>query len=179
MGQVVAAVRETVRDLIATLVGKLITWALEEACTLGFATPLVAAQATAAITSTISKVSQVIRKLVKTISNVGPKVRKIVSKLGEIIEKLSKLNKKLGKRAEGATSPSAARKAGKTDVDAPKEHTSPSGTHDTPDTADGSGTPGSTKSDNGAKPFDRDARSSRPENPRDTKTPEHARTKGS
>ncbi|WP_370944389.1 hypothetical protein AB5J62_35615 [Amycolatopsis sp. cg5] len=144
MGQVVAAVRETVRDLIATLVGKLITWALEEACTLGFATPLVAAQATAAITSTISKVSQVIRKLVKTISNVGPKVRKIVDKLGEIIEKLSKLAKKLGKRADG-TSPSAARKAGKSDVDAPKEHTSPSSTHDGGSTsssgADGHTTP--------------------------------------
>ncbi|MFD8497651.1 RHS repeat-associated core domain-containing protein [Amycolatopsis sp. NPDC059657] len=139
MGQVVAAVRETVRDLIATLVGKLITWALEEACTLGFATPLVAAQATAAITSTISKVSQVIRKLVKTISNVGPKVRKIVDKLGEIIEKLSKLGKKLGKRADG-TSPSAARKAGKSDVDAPKEHTSPSSAHDTDGTSPSSAT---------------------------------------
>ncbi|SDX73249.1 RHS repeat-associated core domain-containing protein [Amycolatopsis xylanica] len=194
MGQVVAAVRETVRDLIAELVGKLITWALEEACTLGFATPLVAAQATAAITSTISKVSQVIRKLVKTISNVGPKVRKIVDKLGEIIEKLSKLAKKLGRKADGATSPSAARKAGKTDVDAPKEPTSPSSTHDTDGTSPSSAkthdtadtTPSSSKTDDPAggtqasrgDGFGTPDRSARPgsardqaANPRDTATP--------
>ena len=107
MGQVVAAVRQAVRDLIAELVGKLISWALEEACTLGFATPVVAAQATVAITNTISKVTMLIKKLIKTISNVGPKVKKIVEKLGEIIAKLSKLAKKLGKGAEH-TSPSAA-----------------------------------------------------------------------
>jgi uncharacterized protein YukE len=82
MGQVVAAVRQAVRDLIAELVGKLISWALEEACTLGFATPVVAAQATVAITNTISKVTTLIKKLIKTISNVGPKVKKIVEKLG-------------------------------------------------------------------------------------------------
>ncbi|WP_370948133.1 RHS repeat-associated core domain-containing protein [Amycolatopsis sp. cg5] len=161
MGQVVAAVRETVRDLIAALVGKLITWALEEACTLGFATPLVAAQATAAITSTISKVSQVIRKLVKTISNVGPKVRKIVDKLGEIIEKLSKLAKRLGK--EG-TSPSAARTTPKGDVPTPKEH-APSTPDDVPGGADvpGGHSPGSAGKDS--------PKTSRPDNPQDTKTP--------
>ncbi|SDZ03261.1 YD repeat-containing protein [Amycolatopsis xylanica] len=128
MGQVVAMVRETVRDLVAELVGKLISWALEEACTLGFATPLVAAQATTAITKAISKVSDLIRKLVKTIGNVAPKIRKIVDKLGEIIEKLSKLGKKLGKG--GGTSPSAAKAAKRADgpdVQAPKgEGTTPS-----------------------------------------------------
>ncbi|WP_425484995.1 WXG100 family type VII secretion target, partial [Amycolatopsis anabasis] len=121
MGQVVAMVRETVRDLVAELVGKLITWALEAACTLGFATPVIAAQATAAITKAVNTISQLIRKLVKTIGNVAPKIKKIVAKLGEIIEKLSKLGKKLGK--SGGTSPSAA-KAGKKidgpDVNAPK-----------------------------------------------------------
>ncbi|MFE0027556.1 WXG100 family type VII secretion target [Amycolatopsis sp. NPDC059021] len=143
MGQVVAAVRETVRDLIGTLVGKLISWALEEACTLGFATPAVAVQATTAITNTINKVSTLIRKLIKTISNVGPKVRKIVEKLGEIIEKLSKLAKRLGKRGEH-TSASAARKAehAADDVHVPKEHTSPSSAHDTPD---GKTSPSSSK----------------------------------
>lgn len=110
MGQVVAMVRETVRDLIGELIGKLISWALEEACTLGFATPLVAVQATTAITKAITKVGDLIRKLVKTIGNVTPKIRKIVDKLGEIMEKLAKLGKKLG---GGGTSPSAAKSAGK------------------------------------------------------------------
>ncbi|MFD8494822.1 RHS repeat-associated core domain-containing protein [Amycolatopsis sp. NPDC059657] len=147
MGQVVAMVRETVRDLVAELVGKLITWALEEACTLGFATPLVAAQATAAITKAISKVSDLIRKLVKTIGNVAPKIRKIVDKLGEIIEKLSKLGKKLSKG--GGTSPSAAKAARKTDapdLNAPKGDTTPSSAH-SPDSPDSGTTPSSTKTD--------------------------------
>jgi RHS repeat-associated protein len=154
MGQVVAMVRETVRDLVAELVGKLISWVLEEACTLGFATPLVAAQATTAITNAITKVSDLVRKLVKTIGNVTPKIRKIVDKLGEIIEKLSSLGKKFARRADGTT-PSAAHSAGK--VDAPGTHapdtphspdspdvpdgTAPSGTHggdSTPDGSDGS-----------------------------------------
>ncbi|WP_040405918.1 DUF6531 domain-containing protein [Amycolatopsis nigrescens] len=113
MGQVVAAVRETVRDLVAELVGKLITWALEAAATLGFATPVIAAQATAAISSAISKISDLIRKLVKTIGNVTPKIRKIVDKLGEIIEKLSKLGKKIG--GGGGTTPSAAKGGKKLD----------------------------------------------------------------
>ncbi|HKS44794.1 MAG TPA: DUF6531 domain-containing protein [Amycolatopsis sp.] len=108
MGQVVAMVRETVRDLVAELVGKLVSWVLEEACTLGFATPLVAAQATTAITNTISKVSDTIRKLVKTIGNVSPKIRKIIDKLGEILEKLRNLGRKIGRRADGATTPAHA-----------------------------------------------------------------------
>lgn len=150
MGQVVAMVRETVRDLVAELVGKLISWVIEEACTLGFATPLVAVQATTAITNTITKVSDLIRKLVKTIGNVSPKIRKIVDKLGEIIEKLSKLGKKFARRADGATTPSGAHTASKLDgpdLDAPNTpnspdspdvpgDTTPSGTHS------GDGTPG-------------------------------------
>jgi hypothetical protein len=46
MRTVVAAVR----DLVAELVGKLISWAIEAAGTLGFATPVIAVQATTAIT---------------------------------------------------------------------------------------------------------------------------------
>ncbi|MFE0027554.1 RHS repeat-associated core domain-containing protein [Amycolatopsis sp. NPDC059021] len=193
MGQVVAAVRETVRDLIATLVGKLISWALEEACTLGFATPVVAAQATTAITNTINKVSTLIRKLIKTISNVGPKVRKIVEKLGEIIEKLSKLAKRLGKGG-GHTGSSAARKAehAADDVHVPKEHTTSSSAHDTtspssakgaehPDTstspsktdgssADGGSHPSST-ADGGSSRGTGENGPNRPRDPRESDTP--------
>ncbi|MEC3977796.1 DUF6531 domain-containing protein [Amycolatopsis sp. H20-H5] len=167
MGQVVAAVRETVRDLIGTLVGKLISWALEEACSLGFATPLVAVQATTAITSTIEKVTTLIRKLIKTIANVGPKVRKIVEKLSEIIEKLSKLAKKLGKGAEHTSPSSAARKAD--DVHAPKADTTPAGAHTPdgggPDTAGGASA-GSTSTSSAS-----DAGGSRPADPQGTDTP--------
>ncbi|WP_236796193.1 RHS repeat-associated core domain-containing protein [Amycolatopsis sp. GM8] len=147
MGQVVAMVRETVRDLVAELVGKLISWVLEEACTLGFATPLVAAQATTAITSTISKVSDLVRKLIKTIGNVTPKIRKIVDKLGEIIEKLSKLGKKFARRADGATTPSAAHHIDSPDVHAPDTPHTPDAP-DSPDLPDGT-TPSGTHSGDG------------------------------
>ncbi|TVT01268.1 type IV secretion protein Rhs, partial [Amycolatopsis bartoniae] len=145
MGQVVAMVRETVRDLVAELVGKLISWVLEEACTLGFATPLVAAQATTAITSTITKVSELVRKLLKTIGNVTPKIRRIVDKLGEIIEKLAKLGKKFARRADGATTPSAAHS-----LDTPQVH-SPDAPH-APDTPDGADLPGASHPGDGTTP---------------------------
>jgi uncharacterized protein YukE len=156
MGQVVAFVREFIRDLVGELVGRLISWALEEAATLGLATPLVVAQATSAIAKVVNKVSDVIRKLVKTIGNVSPRIRKIIDKLGEIMAKLSKLMRK----ADGGTSPSAARSAGKHADEAPKVHgsdgaTSPAGTkpssatttheHGTPDS--GTTTPQHTESD--------------------------------
>ncbi|OZM73732.1 type IV secretion protein Rhs [Amycolatopsis antarctica] len=137
MGEVVAAVRELVRDLVAELVGKLITWALEAAATLGFATPVIAAQATAAISKAISKVSELVQKLVKTISNVSPRIGKIIDKLGEIIEKLAKLGRKID---GGGTTPSGTR--GGPDLDAPTvrgpDGTSPSGT------SPSSGSPGGT-----------------------------------
>lgn len=172
MGQVVSMVRETVRDLIAELVGKLISWALEEACTLGFATPLVAAQATAAITKAMSKVGDLIRRLVKTIGNVAPKIRKIVDKLGEIMEKLSKLGKKLGRRADGTT-PSAA-KAGKHDAPGPHSPDAPDTPHsaDTPDAS----TPGTGKNAGDSPGSAKDRGSNRPDNPKDSKTPQDART---
>ncbi|GAA1962340.1 RHS repeat-associated core domain-containing protein [Amycolatopsis minnesotensis] len=174
MGQVVAMVRETVRDLVAELIGKLISWALEEACTLGFATPLVAVQATTAITKAITKVGDLIRKLVKTIGNVTPKIRKIIDKLGEIMEKLAKLGKKLG---GGGTSPSAAKSAGK-HADTPGVHgdTTPSGTHgpDGPDAGvDGPGHHGDGTSSSSSP---KDGGPNRPDDPNAANTPEKART---
>ncbi|MFD8497515.1 DUF6531 domain-containing protein [Amycolatopsis sp. NPDC059657] len=143
MGTVVSAVRELVRDLVAELVGKLISWALEEACTLGFATPLVAVQATTAITKAISKVSEFIRKLVKTIGNVAPKLRKIIDKLGEIMEKLAKLGRKAG--GKGGTTPSAAKAGPK--ADGPNLHEPKGGdTPSSPDGVDGVDGPGSSPS---------------------------------
>lgn len=138
MGQVVAMVRETVRDLVAELVGKLIAWALEVACSFGFATPVVSAQATVAISKAITKVSDLLRKLIKTIGNVAPRIRKIIDKLGEIIEKLSKLGKKFDNGSR--TSPSSAK--GGTKLDGPdtkpthSDGAAPSASHDEPHLGD-------------------------------------------
>ncbi|SFP32563.1 RHS repeat-associated core domain-containing protein [Amycolatopsis arida] len=205
MGTVVAAVRELVRDLVAELVGKLITWALEAAATLGFATPAIAVQATAAITKAVNRISEFIRKLLKTISNVTPRIRKIVDKLGEIIKKLAKLARRAG--GGGGTTPSAAPSGPKVDAPTvrtpdggttPSSATTPSSTPDAPTTPSGTrspDTPGPTRSPDGTSPSgtgpdsppggrspDGTQRSSagsstpsRPDNPHDTKTPEGSR----
>jgi len=126
MGQVVAVVRELVRELVAELVGKLITWALEAAGTLGFATPLIAAQATTAISRAVTKISDLIRKLVKTIGNVSPRLSRVIDKLGEILQKLTRLG---GKGGGGTTTPSAVHGSGP-DIDVPRPPdgpTTPSG----------------------------------------------------
>lgn len=91
MGEVVAAVRELVRELVAELVGRLIAWALEIAATLGFATPLVVQQATAAIARTAGTIATFIRKLVRTIANVTPLIRRVMTKLDEIMTRLAGL----------------------------------------------------------------------------------------
>jgi hypothetical protein len=133
MGEVVAAVREIVRDLVAELVGKLITWALEAAGTLGFATPLIAVQATTAISKAISKISDLIRKLVKTIGNVSPLIRRVIDKLDEIIQALAKLGRKVG--GGGSTTPSSAPNTPGIDaptVKSPDAGTTPSSATTTP-----------------------------------------------
>lgn len=155
MGTVVGFVREMVRDIVAELVGKLITWALEAAGTLGFATPLIAAQATTAISGAVTRISDFVRKLVKTIGNVSPRISRIIEKLDEIIQALRKLGRKFG--GDGTT-PSAAHGGG-SKIDSP-DLKGPDAPH-SPDGVDGT-SPASA--------------SSRPGDPAGTKTPETART---
>ncbi|WP_328448916.1 hypothetical protein [Amycolatopsis sp. NBC_00438] len=94
MGQVVSFVRETVRQLIADLVGKLIAWVMEEVFSLGFGTPVVVAQASAAIAKWGKKIGELLKKLTDTIRKVSP----LLSKLVDIFEKIAKVfGKVLGK----------------------------------------------------------------------------------
>jgi len=84
MGQVVSFVRETVRQLIADLVGKLIAWVMEEVFSLGFGTPVVVAQASAAIAKWGKKIGELLKKLTDTIRKVSP----LLSKLVDLFEKI-------------------------------------------------------------------------------------------
>ncbi|MGW5721803.1 hypothetical protein ACWEVP_36910 [Amycolatopsis sp. NPDC003865] len=94
MGQVVSFVRETVRQLIADLVGKLIAWVMEEVFSLGFGTPVVVAQASAAIAKWGKKIGELLKKLTDTIRKVSP----LLSKLVDVFEKIAKVfGKVLGK----------------------------------------------------------------------------------
>ncbi|MFI9813555.1 WXG100 family type VII secretion target [Saccharothrix variisporea] len=86
-GVVVAVVREVVRDLIADLVGRLISWALEVAFTLGLGTPVVVAQASAAVARWGAKIGDILKKLVRTISKLVPLLRK----LGDVFAKVRKV----------------------------------------------------------------------------------------
>lgn len=86
-GVVVAVVRQFVRDLIADLVGRLIAWALEVAFTVGLATPVVVAQASAAVARWGAKIGDILKKLIRTISKLVPLLRK----LGDVFDKVRKV----------------------------------------------------------------------------------------
>jgi len=93
-GQIVSFVRETVRQLIADLVGKLISWVMEEVFSLGFGTPVVVAQASAAIAKWGEKIAGLLKKLTDAIRRISP----LLSKLVDIFEKIAKIfGKVLGK----------------------------------------------------------------------------------
>ncbi|WP_007024881.1 WXG100 family type VII secretion target, partial [Saccharomonospora iraqiensis] len=91
MGEVVTFVRETVRDLIADLVGKLISWVLETVCSLGFGTPVVVAQAVAAISKWATRIAELLQKLVGTIRKVSPLLGELAEVFGSIIRVCGKI----------------------------------------------------------------------------------------
>ncbi|WP_143116460.1 hypothetical protein [Lentzea xinjiangensis] len=69
MAEVVGGIRVAIRDLRATLAGALVSWAIELACTVGAAAPLVAAQATAKIAQVVRIVASMLRALGKALSS--------------------------------------------------------------------------------------------------------------
>jgi uncharacterized protein YukE len=96
-GALIAAVRILVRDAIATLVSRLITYAAEELFSFGVATPLVVEQATTLIASWAAKISRWLRGLLSSLRRLFPAAERI----GHHIEELKKLLSRLLKRGEG------------------------------------------------------------------------------
>ena len=86
-GQLIAGVRMMVRDAIATLVSRLIDYAIEELASFGLATPLVVEQVSTLCASWAAKISAWFKDLVGSLS----KLRGVASKVGELIEKLKAL----------------------------------------------------------------------------------------
>ena len=76
LGMVVNAVRSGVRALISLLVGKLISWAIEMGASLGLATPVVVAQATAAIAQTATKVFRMVSDLMASLKKLHAALQK-------------------------------------------------------------------------------------------------------
>jgi uncharacterized protein YukE len=91
-GQLIAGVRMMVRDAIATLVSRLIDYAIEEAASLGFATPLVVEQVSTLCASWAAKISRWLKDLVGSLS----RLRGVAGQIGELIEKLKGLLGRLG-----------------------------------------------------------------------------------
>ncbi len=70
-GELVAGIRTTVRDVIAALVGYLVDLVVEEACTLGLATPVVVAQGVEEISRVSVRIGESLTKLGKAISDLA------------------------------------------------------------------------------------------------------------
>lgn len=73
---VVNAVRAGVRALISFVVGKIISWVIEEAATLGLATPLVIEQATVAIGQTAVKITKMLKDLFASLKKLHAALQK-------------------------------------------------------------------------------------------------------
>lgn len=70
--ELVAGVRTMVRDVIASLVGYLVSLVVEEVASLGVATPVVIGQGISAISRAATKVANFLLKLGKSISDLAP-----------------------------------------------------------------------------------------------------------
>jgi uncharacterized protein YukE len=101
-GMLVAGVRMMVRDAIAVLVSRLITYAAEEVFSLGFATPLVVEQVSTLCASWGARIAKWLKGLVRSLEH----LRGLGSKMGEAIEAIKKLLTKLRRGKEGGTVPS-------------------------------------------------------------------------
>ncbi|MBF6211833.1 hypothetical protein IU433_15890 [Nocardia puris] len=71
MGEIIGGVRTAVRDILAGIAGKLVSWTLKLAFSVGTATPLVISEAVAKIAETISDVSLLLKALAKDVKEFG------------------------------------------------------------------------------------------------------------
>ncbi|MEV4600614.1 RHS repeat-associated core domain-containing protein [Amycolatopsis sp. NPDC049253] len=90
-GEVVAAVRTLVRDIISELVGHMISWALQVVFTLGIGLAWVVPQVVSAVAKTASQITGLVTKLVKALKALVP----LLKKAGTLFEDAGKAFKGL------------------------------------------------------------------------------------
>ncbi|MER6664394.1 DUF6531 domain-containing protein [Amycolatopsis japonica] len=90
-GEVVAAVRTLVRDIIAELVGHLISWALQVLFTLGIGLTWVVPQVVTAVAKTAAKIADITTKLVKALKGLMPLLKRADSLFDDAAKALRKL----------------------------------------------------------------------------------------
>jgi uncharacterized protein YukE len=103
-GMLVATVRMMVRDAIAVLVSRLISYASEEVFSLGLATPLVVEQVSTLCASWAARIAGWLRGLVHSLE----RLRGLAGRMGDAIEAIKKLLTRLRSRGDGLTTPSGA-----------------------------------------------------------------------
>ena len=85
-GMLIGTVRMMVRDAIAVCVSRLVSYAIEEAASIGFLTPLVAEQVATTVAAWAAKIARMLRDLLKSLQRLMP----IIARLGELIDELKK-----------------------------------------------------------------------------------------
>ncbi|WP_158890975.1 DUF6531 domain-containing protein [Amycolatopsis anabasis] len=116
-GEVVAAVRTLVRDIIAELVGHLISWALQVIATLGIGLAWVVPQVISAVVKTASQIANITKKLVKALKALVP----LLKRAGDLFADAGKALKNLKSGAPKPNGKVNDLPKGPKDVDVPKE----------------------------------------------------------
>ena len=86
-GMLVSGVRMMVRDAVAVLVSRLVSYAAEEVFTLGLATPLVVEQVSSLCAAWAARIARWLKALIASLD----RLRGLAGKIGEAIEALKKL----------------------------------------------------------------------------------------
>ncbi|WP_033287996.1 RHS repeat-associated core domain-containing protein [Amycolatopsis jejuensis] len=151
-GEVVAAVRMLVRDIIAQLVGHMISWALQVLLTLGIGLAWVVPQVVAAVAKTAAQIAKLTTRLVQALKALMPLLKKAGTLFGDAAKALKGIKGgktsappkpkdlppapkappagKGGKGDDGTTTSSAAPPPPKSDPPpVPKSDPPPSGSH--------------------------------------------------
>lgn len=90
-GEVVAAVRQLVRDIISQVVGHMISWALQVIATLGIGLAWVVPQVVETVASTAMKITSLVGKLTKALGQLA----KLLGKAGGVFKDASKALKNI------------------------------------------------------------------------------------
>jgi uncharacterized protein YukE len=101
-GTLVAGVRMMVRDGVAVLVSRLISYAAEEFFSVGLATPLVIEQVSTLCAAWAARIAGWLRGLIRSLAN----LRGLADRMGDAIEAVKKLLSRLRGRGNGVTNPS-------------------------------------------------------------------------
>ncbi|UQU64319.1 hypothetical protein COUCH_36080 [Couchioplanes caeruleus] len=101
-GMLVAGVRMMVRDAIAVLVSRLVTYAAEEVFSVGLATPLVVEQVSTLCASWGARIAGWLRGLVRSLEH----LRGLAGRMSGAIEAIKRILTRSRGRGEGVTTPS-------------------------------------------------------------------------